>query len=196
MKELKQIFDKVKNGDALGFLADGLAQYPIPLIAGGDCTHCGKVWNVERSENKVSFNFSEQTFSGGKFDKVTIHKQNGLYYAENYHRLNDSQVIYHATLKKKLTAEQEKIGLEDAINQVGKKYGWLSLLFGMKFIDKILPEKLRFKLSAFIKHIAKVCSNHVAMQDSKMGLIEFTDSFYSPMEAITTPAYKKLIVIK
>jgi hypothetical protein len=188
---LKQIFNKAKDGDVLGFLAGGIAQYPIPFIAGGDCTHCGRMWNIVRTDSEISFNFSEQTFGGGRFDRVKIILQNGLYYAENYHRLNDSKKVYFSSLKKSLTNEQKAIGIADAISQIGKKYGYLSLILGFRLWEKILPEKLRSKINIFVSHNAKVCSTHIAYSDSLMGLLDFkSDMFYTPMEIINLPYYK------
>ena len=79
---LKQIFKNAKNGDNLGFLAAGFKAKPIQTATGGDCTHCGKIWKVLRTENELSFNFSEQTFSGGKFERVKIIQQDELFYGE------------------------------------------------------------------------------------------------------------------
>lgn len=190
---LRIIFEQIKDGDALAFLADGIAQYPIPLVTGEPASHCCKVWLVSRSENEVSFNISEQLFVGGRFDRVKIIKQGDLYYAENYHRLNDSKKLYFSSLINPLTPEQHALGLQDAIGQIGKKYGYLSLIFGFEFLEKIFSEKLRNKISKFLLHSLRVCSTHVAIQDAKMGLITLKNElFYYPIEAISTPIYRRV----
>lgn len=187
---LKQIFKNAKDGDNLGFLAAGFKAKPIQTATGGDCTHCGKIWKVLRTENELSFNFSEQTFSGGKFERVKIIQQDELFYGENYHRLNNSKKIYFKSLNKPLTESQIKIGIDDAITQIGKKYGYLSLMFGFSFLEKILPRWLKIKINIFSKYNARVCSTHCAVQDSKMGLLEFkSHMFYSPMDIINLKYY-------
>ena len=180
---MKEIF-KAKDGDIIGFLASGLAQYPIQIATRQPCTHCGMVFNVKKEKNKISFNFSEQTFFGGKFDLVVIEKK-GNKYISNYARLNNSKKIYFKPLSKPLTEEQKRIGIEDALGQVGKKYGYLSLIFGLWFFEKILPQRIEDKINVWSKTARRVCSTHCAIILYKMGLIEFNqETFYSPYDII------------
>ena len=124
---LKQIFEEVKDGDCLGFLCAGIKHLPVEIATEGDCSHCATIWNVNQpNANTTTFNISEQSFSGGAFDQVSIIVQDGVYYAVNYTRLNNSERIYFKSLKQSVTDAQRKIGLDDALSQIGKKYGWLS----------------------------------------------------------------------
>jgi len=181
--KLKKIFNLAKDGDALIFKAAGINHAPMELATGGEWTHCGTVWNVERKEGEMSFNLSEQTFFGGKFDRVKISLVGGVYAAHNYHRLVDSEDIFLKRIPKKLTKAQHRIGLADAINQIGKRYGYLSLFLGFSFLEKILPQSIEDKLNKYLFNNERVCSPHVAIQFSKMSLIEFKkEMFYSPTD--------------
>lgn len=178
---MKNIFDLIKDGDAIIFQARGLKKYPIKIGSGGKWTHCGTAWLVERKENEVSFNFSEQTTSGGKFNRVTIRKVQDMYFAEGNDRFNESKLMLKQIPI--VSEEQLKAGLEDAIKENGKKYGFLSLILGAAFFEKIFPEKLRNKIGFFLKKSARVCSTHTAIQWSKMGLIEFKrEMFWTPTD--------------
>ena len=189
-KVLKQIFDNAKDGDNLGFFNSGIKAKPIQIATNGDCTHCGKIWNVARAKNELSFNFSEQSFVGGQFNLVKIILKNGAYFAENYHRLNDSKKIYFRSLKKPLTKDQHKKGLDDAIAQIGKKYGYISLILGFSFFETIFPKWFRNRINIITEHSARVCSTHCAIQDSKMGLLVFKkEMFYSPIDIMNLDYY-------
>ena len=189
---LKQIFEEVKDGDCLGFLCAGIKHLPVEIATEGDCSHCATIWNVNQpNANTTTFNISEQSFSGGAFDQVSIIVQDGVYYAVNYTRLNNSERIYFKSLKQSVTDAQRKIGLDDALSQIGKKYGWLSLIFGIKFLKYLIPSKLRIRISAMLYSTARVCSTHCAIQYSKMGLINYnSEMFYDPIDIIKLDIFK------
>lgn len=193
---LEQIFNNLKDGDCLGFLAKGIKKYPIKIATEGGCTHVCTVWGIERNENITSFLISEQSFHGGRLREVEIKKrkvgdENVYYTSDEY--INSQEKIYYSILKQPLTKDQINIGINDAEEQDGKKYGYLTLLLGFEFLEKILPNFLKEKFLEARNRMTRVCSTHVAIQYIKMGLlnkddeIDFKDFFYTPIEVLKFP---------
>ena len=195
-KVLETIFYNIKDGDCLGFLSKGWKKYPISVATEGECTHVCTVWGIERSETSVSFLISEQSFHGGRLREVEIKtrkigNQDVFYTNDEY--INNQERIYYSKLIKPLTEEQLNIGIDDAENQDGKKYGYLTLLLGIEFLEKILPKFLKNKFLEARGRLTRVCSSHVAIQYIKMGLlnksdvVNFKDFFYTPIEVLKFP---------
>lgn len=184
-----QIYAELKDGDGLGFYKKGWLYKLIPLATGGKCQHVGKCYKIRRTENTITFAFSQQTFHGGKFDDVFFKlTAKGWITDEPYFAKQDK--IYYARLKKPLTAKQIAIGIADAESQVGKKYGFFTLPLGLEFLERILPRFIKSAIAKMGKDVERVCSTHFAMNDYKMGLLSYIkDFFWTPIECITQPHY-------
>lgn len=184
-----QIYAELKDGDGLGFYKKGWLYKLIPLATGGKCQHVGKCYKIRRTKNTITFAFSQQTFEGGKFDDVSFYLTSKGWITDDPYFVKQDRV-YYAKLKKPLTPEQIAIGVADAENEVDEKYAFYSLPFGLKLLDKILPNFIKKTISRITKKGERVCSTHFAIQDSKMGLVDYKKDFYwTPIECITQPYY-------
>lgn len=186
---LEDIFLNAKEGDCIGFLASGIKKLPIEIATGGACTHCGIIWNVKRKENEMTFNFSEQTFSGGKFGLNTIKKDDNSIKIDNK-KFYESEKIYFKQLKEPLNDSQILLGKLDAKFEINKQYGYLSLIFGLEFLERILPNFIKKYISKYSSH-KRVCSTHCAVQYKKIGLINYNKDFYfTPIEIMKLNIFK------
>jgi hypothetical protein len=190
---LKLLFYNLKDGDCIGFLAKGWKKYPIEIATDGACTHVCTAWGMERRGDVMSLLISEQSFHGGRLREIEIRrrivgKEEVFYTSDSY--VNDQEKIYYGKLNTPLTNEQIKIGIEDAEEQDGKKYGYLTLILGLEFLEKILPARLKKLLFKARLRMTRVCSSHVAIQYIKMGVltkddkVDFKDFFYTPIEVL------------
>ena len=190
---LEKIFYNIKDGDCLGFRAKGWKKYPIETVTEGISTHVCTAWGREVHEDTVSFLISEQSFHGGRLREIEIRrrlvgKEETFYTSDSY--FNNQDAIFYGQLKTPLTNEQIKIGIKDAEEQDGKNYGYLTLLLGFEFLERVLPSRIKDLLFKARLRLTRVCSSHVAIQYIKMGVltrndsVDFKDFFYTPSEVL------------
>lgn len=187
----KEIFENLKDGDGLGFYKGGIFKHFIPAATGYECNHCGICYYVERNENEIKFRFSEQTFSGGKFDWISIYKINNNYITDDAYFTKQNK-IYYRSLKVAMTPEQIARGREDAEGQVGKVYGFLTLIFGLKFWN-FMPSWLSNWLGKRLKNAERVCSQHVEFNYIYAGVLTPNfkkDPFKDPGEIMYLGIFK------
>lgn len=191
----KEIFERIKDGDQLGFYAEGLARYVVPAATGYQANHCGTPLEIKREKDKVSFRFGEQTFHGGKYGEIVIRKHSdGSYTTDNPYFVKQTN-IYYRCLKVPLTEEQIKIGIADAKSQIGKSYGFASLIWGFKIWDIILPDFIKEWLGGVIRSSKRVCSTNSAILYAKMGVIKYDpekDFFSDPSEILNLDIFEKV----
>ena len=183
------IFANLKDGDCLGFYRGGIFKYFIPLATGGDCNHVGICYNVKREGDILSFNFSQQTFHGGKFDVVKIYKTADSYITDDAYFVKQD-IIYYCQLKQPLTEQGRLNGIADATNQIGKKYGYLELALGFEFLERILPRFIKDLIFRLSKHWKRVCSTHAEKNCIANGSIKPTKDFFTtPIEFLKSPEF-------
>ena len=184
-----EIYAELKDGDGLGFYKKGLFYKLIPLATGGKCQHVGKCYKIRRTEKTITFAFSQQTFHGGKFDDVSFYLTSKGWITDDPYFIKQDR-IYYARLKKPLTDKQIAIGVADSESQIGKKYGFFTLPLGLEFLEKIFPRFIKNIIARTGKNGQRVCSTHFAMQDYKMGLLNYKKDFYwTPIECLKQPYY-------
>jgi hypothetical protein len=196
MDKIKQISDEIKEGATLAFYSKKkwytkiIPFFSQEVEGENPPVHVGLCLNINREKNSCEFYLSENGFSNGKYIRVKIVKFNDhlffsgitdeeLWLAD---RLNNYEDIILKNLKTPLTADQIKIGIEDAKSQVGKKYNYLQFFFAAEFFEKILPKFILKKLG---KSKQNICSMHVLKCYQKMGVIkQIPSGIISPNELI------------
>lgn len=194
---VQYILENLKDGDAIGFYANKIGSKIIAFFTSAKIDHVGMVYEVERNADSsvVKFKFSEQTTSGGKFRPITLTK-------ENIFKTFIGREVFYAQLKKPLTHAGIVKGIEDADSQVGKHYGFLSLPFGMNWLENILPEFLVRKLKKLRdnKEYKRVCSQHCAINARINGSLPLElynkDAFFTPYEFMSLPIFKLFKITK
>lgn len=185
-----EIFANLKDGDCLGFFKGGLLYSLIPRATGGDCQHVGICYNVKRNDNVLSFNFSQQTFEGGKFDIVKIYKTADGYITDDPYFVKQD-VIYYCELKKPLTEEGKLRGIADAEGQVDETYNFFELPLGLEVLEKILPKFVQEFIRKRSEKWKRVCSTHWYKNCIANGSLPATkDFFISPIESIKSSIFK------
>jgi hypothetical protein len=180
---LKFIFENITEGSVLAFYRKEWYYQLIPFFTRETKNelvpqHCGIVYEVKREEDSVSFMFSEQTFTGGKYRPIVIDKnKNNNYYIFDKYFKQQNLITLHKIL---MSQEQIARGIADAKQQVGKKYGYNNLIFGIEFIEKILPKRFFKWLDK--KERKRVCSTHIAYNLKKAGFMLPKGDFLSPLE--------------
>lgn len=183
-KDLKYLFDNIKDGDAFFFYHKqwwAFMSKIIALFTSGKVDHVGVVLSVKKTDNAVVFNFSEQTFhEGGRFNPYSILKVEDQYELRGF----SADTIYYGELKNKLTKDQFKIMLDDAKNEIGKKYGVSTLMKTLNWYDKMFAKKQN------AIDTLRVCSTHAQVMYKKSGIITedmfIKDDFYSPVELMNS----------
>jgi hypothetical protein len=183
IENIKKMSEELKEGATLSFYSSKKWYSKIiPFFsreAKGENppVHVGNCWEIKREGNFCEFYLSEQGFSGGSYQKVKIANHNNYYFFKSFsneqyeisHRLNDYVKINVLNLKKPLSQEQIRKGIEDAKSQVGKKYNYLQFFLAAEFFEKILPKFILKKLG---KSNLNICSMHIVKNYYKIGVIK------------------------
>ena len=185
---LKDLFKNIQDGTVLAFYRTDFIGSVIPFFTREKKSeiaphHVAIVYQVKREVNTCSFKVSEQTFHGGQYRDVVITKFGDKYYITDKYFLKQAFI---KMFKINMTQEQINLGINDAINQINKKYGYSRLVFATEIIEKILPKE--FKRNLFLrlnkKETVRMCSLHVPMNLKKAGFNILFDDIYSPLEVI------------
>lgn len=195
ISNLKYLFNNLNDGCVLAFYGKKWTAKIIPFftreIAGEDAPqHVGIIYEVKRSENKLTFKLSEQGFHGGQYRDVEIVKYGEIYYTtDNYFLKQEFVKMFQVDMNE----DQIKLGIADAISQIGKKYGYTRLIFGIELLEKIFTKEFQRKLFLKInkKEKQRVCSTHVQFNLRKAGLKIPLDTWCSPLEITKLDIYKK-----
>jgi hypothetical protein len=187
---LKNIYDNITEGSVIAFYHDEWYWQLIPFFTRekkGERVphHIAICYEIVRKNTTVLFKVSEQSFTGAEYRSVVIHKNlTNTYYTPDAYFKKQELITLH---KINMNAEQVKLGIADAREQIGKRYGFEKLIFFMEFLEKILPKK-------FIKWLNKkenstVCSTHVACNLQKAGIKLPKDDYLTPIEIIKLDIY-------
>ena len=187
-KDLKYLFDNIKDGDALFFYHKqwwAFFSKIIALFTGDKVDHVGVILSVVKIQEGVIFNFSEQTFTmGGKFDPFSIIKSLDKYVLKGF----SADKIYYGKLKKDLTQDQIKIMYDDAISQIGVKYGTGTLLKTLNWYSNLFTKK-----QTAVEQL-RVCSTHAQIMYEKASVLNGKNeknggNFFSPAELISSEIF-------
>lgn len=192
---LKDLFENLKGGTVLAFYRSGLIGSIIPFFTRekkGERVphHVATAYEIKHqvfasnSTSICSFKLSEQGFHGGKYRTVEIIKFDDIFYTTDEYFLKQDFVKMGFT---DLTPEQENLGIQDAIRQVGKKYGYSRFILTAEIFEKILPKSFQRKIFAKLnkKQGERLCSSHVVFNLNSTGKYNIpTDQAYSPNEVI------------
>lgn len=202
-KNYKTIFDNLKDGDCLAFYSNEWFTQIIPLLTKekGDKEapqHVGICYDVKKEGSILSFNLSEQSIHGGRFRQINIAKIDNIYYLyeiEDIDYFNKQTKIILLSLKEPVLADKIMLGKQDALKEVGKKYGYSRLILGWEFLEKLLPKKF---LSTLLLRLNKneklrVCSTHVQFNLIKLGYNLSKDTFLTPLEITKLPIFNVYI---
>ena len=200
--DLKDIFYKIEEGTVLAFYQKSFWKQIIPFFTREKKNeevpqHVGICFDIERNyKDLASFKFSDQSFHGGRFRKICITKfidenNQEIFFADEIYFMKQDK-IKTFVLKNKLTEGQKIVGIKDAVFQIGKKYGYNRLLFGIEFLEKILPAEFQRKLFLRLnkKEAQRVCSTHVQYNLRIMGVIDKMDTFLTPLEITKLDIFK------
>jgi len=187
---LKNIYENITEGSVIAFYHNEWYWQLIPFFTRekkGERTphHIAICYEIVRKNTTVLFKVSEQSFTGAEYRSVVIHKNlTNTYYTPDKYFKKQELITLH---KINMNAEQVKLGIADAREQIGKRYGFEKLIFFMEFLEKILPKK-------FIKWLNKkenstVCSTHVACNLQKAGIKLPKDDYLTPIEIIKLDIY-------
>ena len=180
---LRFIFENIAEGSVIAFYRNEWYYQTIPFFtkeSKGEKVpnHCGIVYEVSKQGDTLTFMLSEQQFKGGQYRQIVIHKdKNNNYTIFDKYFKSQELITLH---KINMSSNQIELGIKDAKQQVGKKYGYSNLIFGIEFIEKILP-KIFFKWLDK-KEGNRVCSTHVAYNLQKAGFMLPKGDFLSPLE--------------
>ena len=194
-ENLKDLFENLKGGTVLAFYRSGLIGSIIPFFTrekNGERVphHVGIVYEVEKSLSVYNgrafctFKLSEQGFHGGKYRTVEIIKFDDIYYTTDEYFLKQDFIKQCFT---GMTPEEESLGIQDAIRQVGKKYGYSRFILTAEIFEKILPKSFQRKIFAKLnkKQGERLCSSHVVFNLNSTGKYNIpTDQAYSPNEVV------------
>jgi len=191
-KILKTIFETVEDGDSICTLSTLWLSYLIQKATHGEASHAAKVYNVLRSKSRCMFSLSEQTFTGGGLRQVVIVKneKDGTYTLKGMKHIRKLWLLKLNVNRETLLIEN---GFQDAIDQVGKEYGYKSLWMGFEFLEKILPFNVRVKIEQTRMERKRVCTEHCIINDSILGLpskdLYSKDFFITPVEYMKFPYF-------
>lgn len=194
-ENLKDLFENLKGGTVLAFYRSGLIGSIIPFFTRekkGERVphHVATAYEVCRSASTYSkkvfcsFKLSEQGFHGGKYRTVEIIKYDDIFYTTDEYFLKQDVIKMCFT---DLTPEQEGLGIQDAISQIGKKYGYSRFILTAEIFEKILPKSFQRKIFAKLnkKQGERLCSSHVVFNLNATGKYNIpTDQAYSPNEVM------------
>jgi hypothetical protein len=197
-EKLEYLYNNIKDGDILGFYNPGTLSTVINFFQKIDKTadlnalsHVATVYNVKRDYEfgiaTLSFNVSEQTaLHGGLITKWNL-TQDERFGMITLDITLKSKALYFKSLAKPFTKKQIKLGASDAVRQIGKRYGFGTLIFSIplvsEFLGKIFNEKL-------LINSKRVCSKHVMINHfiaGRKGAKEFIElnPFPTPESVIT-----------
>jgi hypothetical protein len=190
---LQDLFENLKGGTVLAFYRSGLIGSIIPFFTRekkGERVphHVAIAYQVKKEDSATmsicSFKLSEQGFHGGKYRIVEIIKYNNIYYTTDEYFLKQDFIKQCFT---GMTPEEESLGIQDAIRQVGKKYGYSRFILTAEIFEKILPKSFQRKIFAKLnkKQGERLCSSHVVFNLNSTGKYNIpTDQAYSPNEVV------------
>ena len=187
---LEFIFENITEGSVLAFYHNEWYYQTIPFFTRENKKeavphHVAICYKVEKQGDTLTFMMSEQTFQGGKYRPIVIHKnKNSNYYIFDKYFKSQELITLHKT---NMNLDQAKLGIEDAKKQVGKRYGFHKLIFGAEFLEKILPKKFFKWLNK--KQGLRICSTHIAYNLKYAGFNIPSDDFMSPLEIINLNIY-------
>lgn len=196
-ENLKDLFENLQDGTVLAFYRGGLIGSIIPFFTRekkGERVphHVAIVYQVKKIDSATmsvcSFKLSEQGFHGGKYRTVDIIKYNN--YNDDIFYTTDEYFLKQDFIKQcftGMTPEEESLGIQDAIRQVGKKYGYSRFILTAEIFEKILPKSFQRKIFAKLnkKQGERLCSSHVVFNLNATGKYNIpTDQAYSPNEVI------------
>jgi hypothetical protein len=192
---LQDIFENLQGGTVLAFYKSGIIGSIIPFFTRekkGERVphHVATAYEVEKSLSVYNgrafctFKLSEQGFHGGKYRTVEIIKYDDIFYTTDEYFLKQDFIKQCFT---GMTPEEENLGIQDAIRQVGKKYGYSRFILTAEIFEKILPKSFQRKIFAKLnkKQGERLCSSHVVFNLNSTGKYDIpTDQAYSPNEVI------------
>ena len=192
---LQDIFENLQGGTVLAFYKSGIIGSIIPFFTRekkGERVphHVATAYEVEKSLSVYNgrafctFKLSEQGFHGGKYRTVEIIKYDDIFYTTDEYFLKQDFIKQCFT---GMTPEEENLGIQDAIRQVGKKYGYSRFILTAEIFEKILPKSFQRKIFAKLnkKQGERLCSRHVVFNLNSTGKYDIpTDQAYSPNEVI------------
>ncbi len=194
INDLKKIYYKIEEGSVLAFYQKSFWKQIIPFFTREQKDeqvpqHVGICFDIQRnSRDSVSFYFSDQSFHGGRYRKICITKfvdQNNqeIFFADEIYFMKQDGIKLFV-LKERINENQKIIGIKDAVFQIGKKYSYNRLLFGVEFLEKILTKEFQRKLFLRLnkKEVQRVCSTHVQFNLFNMGVLQKKDDFLTPLE--------------
>jgi hypothetical protein len=187
---LQYIFENITEGSVLAFYHKEWYYQTIPFFTRQKKKelvphHVAICYEVKKQGETLTFMLSEQTFQGGKYRPIVIHKnKNNNYYIFDKYFKSQELITLH---KINMSSEQVKFGIEDAKKQVGKRYGFHKLIFGAEFLEKVLPKKFFKWLNK--KQGLRVCSTHIAYNLKYAGFKVPSDDFMTPLEIINLDIY-------
>jgi hypothetical protein len=187
IENLQNIFDNIQEGTVLAFYRKGFFVQLVPFFtreSNNDIApqHVAIAYEIKRTEKSCCFMLSEQGFHGGKYRPVEITKYGDLYFSQDPYFMKQNFIEMFFT---GMTPDQAKLGIQDAIKEVGKKYGYSRFILTAEFFEKIFPKSFQRKIFARLnkKESERVCSNHLVFNLNKTGIIKLpTDEFFSPNE--------------
>jgi hypothetical protein len=187
---LKNIYENITEGSVIAFYHDEWYWQLIPFFTREKKAervphHIAICYEIVRKNNTVLFKVSEQNFRGGKYRPVVIHRSltNTYYTPDKYFKKQDLITLH----KVNMNAEQVKLGIADAREQIGKRYGYFKLIFAAEFLEKILPKRFFKWLNK--KKDLRICSTHISYNLQKAGFTLPKDDFLSPLEIIKLNIY-------
>jgi hypothetical protein len=189
IENLKDIFENIERGTVLAFYRKGFFVQLVPFFTKeskkeNPPQHVAIAYQIKRTEKSCSFMLSEQEFHGGKYRPIEIIKYGDLYFMQDPYFLKQDFIKMMFT---GMTPEQEELGIKDAIQQVGKKYGYSRFILTAEFFEKILPKSWQRKIFARLnkKESERLCSSHLVFNMNSTGRYNIpTDEAYSPNEVI------------
>lgn len=192
-ENLQDLFENLQDGTVLAFYRGGLIGSIIPFFTrekkGEEAPHhVATAYEVKKriyeGHTFCKFKLSEQGFHGGKYRTVEIIKYGDIYYTTDEYFLKQDFIKQFFT---GMTPEEESLGIQDAIRQVGKKYGYSRFILTAEIFEKILPKSFQRKIFAKLnkKQGERLCSSHVVFNLNATGKYNIpTDQAYSPNEVI------------
>jgi len=166
---LSYLYSTVKEGDSIAFYNKGLKGFFIKLFTGGEIMHVAKVYDVffNSRESKVYFKVSDLIQKGGRLYQACVGKKHGKCYISK--DFAGKPILL--SIKKPLNDRQIKIGKDDCIEQIGKKYGTFTLWRYISWINYLIPSRLKKTINSNITEQQRVCSLHCLVNDYKTGLL-------------------------
>jgi hypothetical protein len=189
IENLKYIFENIQEGTVLAFYRKGFFVQLVPFFtreSNNDIApqHVAIAYEIKRTEKSCCFMLSEQGFHGGKYRPIEITKYGDLYFSQDPYFMKQNLIEMFFT---GMTPDQARLGIQDAIQQVGKKYGYSRFILTAEFFEKIFPRSFQRKIFARLnkKESERLCSSHLVFNMNSTGRYNIpTDEAYSPNEVI------------